>query len=79
MSAGLITEFTKCLGEMSYCRAGWDYQLPKDQRAEEDRRCADALKRAREIWADNPAMHDALTDAFNDAQPLATMAEIKGE
>lgn len=73
----LIAEFTKCLGTMSHSRAGWDYDLPKDQRAKEDREERDALKRACEIWAENRPIHDALHEAFKIAQPLATMREIE--
>jgi hypothetical protein len=73
----LIAEFTKCLGTMSHSRAGWDYQLPPAQRAEEDRQERDALARARAIWSENVPMHDALRAAFTAANPLATMSEIE--
>lgn len=73
----LIAEFTKCLGTMSHSRAGWDYQLPPAQRAEEDRQEKTALARARAIWAENPALHDELRAAFTVASPLATMREIE--
>lgn len=77
MRQAVITEFTRCLGTMSHSRAGWDYQLPKAQRAQEDQEERDDLKRAREIWAANPDMHDALRDAFAQTKPLATMKEIE--
>ena len=78
MTQAAITEFTKCLTTMSHSRAGWDYyDMPKDQRVREDREEKDALKRAREIWAANPELHDALRDAFAQAKPLATMREIE--
>jgi len=73
----VVTEFSRCLGIMSHCRAGWDYQLSKAQRAEEDRQERDAITRARAIWAENPALHAALRDAFVAARPLATMYEIE--
>lgn len=76
MSGDLIAEFKKCLGTMSHSRAGWDYQLPPAQRAEEDRQEREALSRARSIWAENPGQHEALRAAFTEASPLATMAEI---
>lgn len=73
----LTDEFKRCLNQMSYCRAGWDYELPKAQRAEENRQEAAALARARAIWAENSDRHDDLRAAFKDAQPLATMREIE--
>ena len=72
----LAAEFTKCLGTMSHSRAGWDYQLPPAQRAEENRQEREALARARAIWAENPDRHEELRAAFNAAGPLATMSEI---
>jgi hypothetical protein len=72
----IIAEFTKCLGTMSHSRAGWDYELPKAQRAEEDRQERVALARVRAIWAENPNMHADLRAAFVAASPLATMREI---
>ncbi len=77
--ADLIAEFTKCLGTMSHSRAGWDYDLPEAQRAQEDQEARDALKRAREIWAANPELHDALRAAFAATSPLATMREIENK
>lgn len=73
----LTDEFKKCLSIMSHSRAGWDYQLPPKQRAEEDRQECEALARARSIWADNTDQHDALRAAFKEASPLATMSEIE--
>lgn len=73
----LIEEFTKCLGDMSYSRAGWDYQLPPAQKAAEANQERSALERARTIWRDNPGLHDDLRAAFKEYKPLATMAEIE--
>lgn len=73
----LVAEFTKCLGTMSHSRAGWDYQLPPKQRAEEKRQEAEALSRARAIWSENPDLHGAFRDAFSAIRPLATMDEIE--
>lgn len=73
----LIDEFKKCLLDMSHSRAGWDYQLPPHQRAAERAVEKSALVRAREIWAENPDLHDQLRAAFKDVSPLATMSEIE--
>lgn len=73
----LVAEFTKCLGTMSHSRAGWDYQLSKEQRAKEDREEREALARVRAIWTENPALHAELRAAFVAASPLATMTEIE--
>lgn len=75
----VITEFRKCLSDMSHSRAGWDYQLPPAQRQEEDRVEHDALSRARAIWAENPNSHDDLRAAFVAENPLATMKEIENQ
>jgi hypothetical protein len=72
------SEFKKCLTTMSHSRAGWDYDLPRAQRAEENRQEKEALARARAIWSENPDMHDDLRVAFKEASPLATMSEIEG-
>lgn len=77
MEDELVSEFTRCLTTMSHSRAGWDYQLPAAQRAEEDRQEKQALTRARAIWSENPPLQDALRVAFADASPLATMREIE--
>jgi len=73
----MIEEFKKCLSTMSHSRAGWDYQLPAAQRAEEDRQEKEALARARAIWSENPDRHDDLRKAFSETGPLATMSEIE--
>ena len=73
----LAAEFTKCLGTMSHSRAGWDYELSREQRAEENRQEREALARARAIWAENPDKHNDLRAAFKAASPLATMSEIE--
>lgn len=79
MSEQLISDFKKCLVTMSHSRAGWDFQLPPAQRAEENRQEKVALARARAIWAENAGLHDDLRAAFKDTQPLASMAEIEGK
>lgn len=73
----IIAEFTKCLSTMSHSRAGWDYDLPREQRAKENREEREALARARAIWSENPERHDELRAAFKAASPLATMSEIE--
>lgn len=73
----MIDEFKKCLLDMSYSRAGWDYQLPRSQRAAEATMEKSARDRAREIWAQNPEKHDQLRAAFTEVSPLATMSEIE--
>ena len=73
----IIAEFTKCLNTMSHSRAGWDYELSREQRAKEDRKEQEALRRARTIWAENIDCHDELRAAFAANRPLATMSEIE--
>ena len=73
----IIEEFTRCLGTMSHSRAGWDYELPYELSAKEDRNEKQALSRARAIWKDNSDRHDDLRAAFENAEPLATMREIE--
>ncbi len=73
----LVDEFKKCLTDMSYSRAGWDYSMPPQQRAEERAFEQKAKARARAIWAENPASHDYLRAAFKQTQPLVTMSEIE--
>lgn len=75
----LVAEFTKCLSTMSHSRAGWDYELPRQQRAKEDREEKEALARARAIWSENPDDRDALRAAFAAAKPLAKMSEIENQ
>jgi hypothetical protein len=77
MSDDFVAEFTKCLNTMSHSRAGWDYNLPREQRDRENREEAEALKLARSIWSENPDHHDDLRAAFKANSPLATMAEIE--
>lgn len=72
-----VKEFIRCLVTMSHSRAGWDYQLPREQRAKENREEKTALATARGIWASNPDLHDALRAAFAETKPLATMREIE--
>ena len=73
----LIEDFKKQLGIMSHSRAGWDYQLPPAQRAEENRQEKAALERARAIWSENPERQNDLRAAFKEYGPLATMDEIE--
>jgi hypothetical protein len=73
----LIEEFKKCLSAISYSRAGWDFQLLPAQREWEAREEKAALARARQIWADNPALRDDLRTEFAARNPLATMEEIE--
>ena len=73
----LTDKFQKCLFTMSHSRAGWDYELPPAQRAQENREEKEALAEARKIWAENPDMHDELRETFKKASPLATMSEIE--
>ena len=73
----LTADFKRCLGTMSSCRAGWDYQLSPAQRADENRQEREALTRARAIWAENPSMQSDLRAAFDEAKPLASMREIE--
>ena len=73
----IVAEFKRCLTTMSHSRAGWDYDLPAAQRAQEDREEKAALARARAIWAENAEAQDALRDAFKEVSPLATMREIE--
>jgi len=72
-----IKAFTAALGVMSYARAGWDYQLPPAQRAEENRAAMNALAVARTIWAENADLQDDLREAFVTFGPLVTMSEIE--
>lgn len=79
MDNDLIGTFTKQLTDMSYARAGWDYELTPAQRAEDNALERSALAQARAIWAENPDMQTALREAFARVSPLATMSEIAGE
>jgi hypothetical protein len=72
-----IAAFKKALGTMSNSRAGWDYEMSREQRAKENAEEKEAVASARSIWAENPDMHDDLRAAFKEAQPLATMNEIE--
>ena len=75
----MLTEFTKCLGRVSYTRAGWDYHgsMSPEQKADERADEQAAMARARAIWAENPASHIELRAAFKAYQPLATIDEIE--
>lgn len=76
-STDLRDEFVRCLGTMSHSRAGWDYELPREQRAREEREEKEALTRARAIWSEHPELHDSLLESFVETKPLATMREIE--
>jgi hypothetical protein len=71
-------EFVRCLNTVSHSRAGWDYNLSREQRAKEDREEREALSRARALWGQNPELHDMLREAFSSTSPLASMSEIEG-
>ena len=75
--ADIIAEFEKCLCTVSHSRAGWDYQMSREQRAREDREEKAALTRARAIWAENPGRHAELRAAFVATNPLATFSEVE--
>jgi hypothetical protein len=75
--ADIIGDFVKALGTMSHSRAGWGYQLPPEQKREEDRQEHEALAQARSIWSENPDRQADLRAAFQAASPLATMKEIE--
>lgn len=76
--SGLLAEFKKCLVDMSYSRAGWDYTMSPEQRAAERSFEREAKSRARSIWAENPSIHEDLREVFSSAKPLVTMDEIAG-
>jgi gamma-glutamyltranspeptidase len=71
-----VETFKKNLADISYARAGWDYEMSAAQRAEERRIERAALDSAREIWAKNPGQHSELRDVFHQISPLATLNEI---
>lgn len=72
-----VDEFVNCLTTMSHSRAGWDYEMSREQRHKEDKAEKQALAMARDIWVTNPSLHDALRAAFTATKPLATMNEIE--
>lgn len=73
----IIGWFKKHLSTISHSRAGWDYELTREQRTKENREEKEAMAMARKIWADNPDRHDDLRTAFKECGPLATMSEIE--
>ncbi len=73
----LQAEFRKCLCDISFARAGWDYELHPAQKASEATLSSNSMTRARQIWAENPDKHGDLRAVFKDLQPLATMDEIE--
>ncbi len=77
MDADIHAEFRKCLVDISFARAGWDYELRPAQKASEASMSADRMTRARQIWAENENQRDELRAVFRDAQPLVEMREIE--
>ena len=74
----MLEEFRKCLCAVSFTRAGHDFrQMAPAQKQSEAESSANAMTRARQIWADNPDAHDALRAVFTDLQPLVEMREIE--
>ena len=71
-----VHDFVRCLGMISHCRAGWDYELSPAQRAKENADEKAALVEARAIWTANPDNHDVLREAFKKARPLAMISEF---
>lgn len=74
--ADLTLRFSDCLKRLSFCRAGWDYDLSREQRMKELADEKAALSQAREIWEQNPSKHEELRLTFKLVQPLATFDEI---
>ena len=77
MTTDLQSEFRKCLCEISFTRAGWDYELPPAQKSKEAAMASDCMTRARQIWSENPDKRDDLRSVFTDLQPLAEIREIE--
>ena len=77
MTTELQSEFRKCLCEISFQRAGWDYELPPAQKSKEAATSSDYMTRARQIWAENADKHDELRAVFRETQPLVQMREIE--
>lgn len=72
-----VHDFVQCLNTMSYCRAGWDYALTREQRAKENAEEKAALAEGRRIWdAADEEQRSVLREAFKTAQPLAQITEF---
>lgn len=72
-----VHDFVRCLGTISSARAGWDYDLTREQRARDIADEKAALAEARAIWAANPDKLDVLREAFKKFQPLAQLSEFE--
>ncbi len=74
----LLLSFRKCLCSISFTRAGHDVSdMSPAQKAGEAATSADAMTRARQIWADNPGSHDDLLAVFAALNPLVEMREFR--
>ena len=74
----MLIEFRQCLCAVSFTRAGHDfYDMAPAQKQSEAASGARGMARARQIWADNPDLHDDLRAVFKDLGPLAEMREIE--
>ena len=77
-SATLQAEFRKCLGEISFTRAGYDVrEMPPAQKSKESAKASDFMMRARQIWAENPDKRASCRGVFQDVNPLVEMREIE--
>lgn len=77
-NAKLRADFTACLVEISFTRAGYDVrEMSPTQKHSEAARASGCMMRARQIWADNPDQHDDLRNLFCEMQPLIEMREIE--
>jgi hypothetical protein len=78
MGESYLHDFVRCLGTISYYRAGWDYpEMPREEKEREIAEERAALVEARAIWAANPDNHDVLREAFKKARPLASISEFE--
>ena len=74
----VIDEFIRCLGSVSFTRAGWDVRdMAPVQKQGEAESGAKGMARARQIWKDNPDKQDELRAAFVKFNPLVEMREIE--
>ncbi len=73
----LTERFTELLNTISYTRAGWDFELTREERDKEIRQEKAALAEARSIWQGNPDQRENLDAAFRAAKPLATIEELE--
>lgn len=74
---GVLDDFRKALTDISYARAGWDFLMSAERRAEERKIELEGLMAARAIWADNTEIRSDLKDVFINLGPLATIGEIE--